>query len=90
MACQYSGDIVKNIIERISMRLAPYDLPLILFFLSAVIAVLPAYDPHLSVKTLIAYGICALIYWVLAHGISHQRGWRIAALTLAVLAILFS
>lgn len=73
-----------------SLRLAPYDLPLILFFISAAVSLWPGYDPSLGSATMAVYLIGALLYWALSRAAVHRSAWHWVALILAGLGALFS
>ena len=73
-----------------TLRFAPYDLPLILFFASAAVGIWPAYDPSLSAKTMTAFILLALGYLILSRVTMHRGVWHWAAAALAGLGVLFA
>jgi O-antigen ligase len=74
----------------LSKRLSPYDLPLGIFLISAVVGVLPAYDRSLSFPTLAALLGGVLLYFLLSRFLTNTRRWDAAALSLAFVTILLS
>jgi O-antigen ligase len=72
------------------IHFSPYDLPFILFLISAAASIWPAYNPSLGAKTILAYLLGALLYWVLSRLAVHRRGWHWAAVALAVFGALFA
>ncbi len=70
--------------------LTALDLPLALFFLSAVFGIWPAYDPSLCWDTLIALGAGVLFYVLVSRlAVSHTR-WRAIATLIISASVLLS
>lgn len=73
-----------------SIHLSSYDLPFILFLISAAASIWPAYDPSLGAKTMMVYLVGALLYWTLSRFAVHRRVWDWTGVALAVLGALFA
>jgi O-antigen ligase len=71
-------------------RLAPLDLPLVLFLLSAVLGVWPAYDRSLCWRTLTALVAGFLLYVLISRWATSPRRWRAFASVLVLACVFLS
>lgn len=69
-------------------RFAPFDLPLIMFFLSAAAGLAVTYDPQSGLRTLITFAGMAVLYGFLSRAANNARRWDAFAAVLAVLGAL--
>lgn len=65
--------------------LSPYDVPLMLFLISAILGLLPAYDPSLGYKTLAALASGAIFYFFVSRFAVKNRWWNLTASLASVL-----
>ena len=70
------------------LRFAPFDLPLIVFLLSAAAGLAVTYDPQSGLRTLIALAGMIVLYGFLSRAANSARRWDAFAAVLAVLGAL--
>lgn len=70
------------------LRFAPFDLPLIVFLLSAAAGLAVTYDPQSGLRTLIALAGMTVLYGFLSRAANSARRWDAFAAVLAVLGAL--
>ena len=71
-------------------KLNALDLPLVLFLLSAVVGVYPAYDRSQCWPTLIALAAGFLLYFLISRIAVSHRWWHVSALILVAAGLLVS
>lgn len=71
-------------------RLAPLDLPLVLFLLSAVLGVWPAYDRGLCWRTLLTLAAGFLLYVLISRWATSPSRWRAFASVVVLACVLLS
>ncbi|RLC98895.1 MAG: hypothetical protein DRI77_03955 [Chloroflexi bacterium] len=72
------------------LKLTPLDLPLLLFLLSAVLGLWPAYDRALCWNTLIALGAGFLLYILISRLAVSRRWWHAIAAIIVFASVLLS
>ena len=70
------------------VRFAPFDLPLIVFWLSAAAGLAVTYDPQSGLRTLIVFTGMAVLYGFLSRAASSARRWDAFAAVLVALGAL--
>lgn len=76
--------------QKHTLRLAPLDLPLALFLLSAVLGVWPAYDRGLCWNTLLVLVMGFLLYGLVSRLATSHRWWRAMATLIVFTSALLS